>query len=86
MQMICGKCAVCNQVFDIVTAPMPVEAWANTAKARSACPWCGNRAGNLMAPSRPLTEAECAIKTKALQAAERHRGTPAASLGPDRDA
>lgn len=66
MQMMRAACARCSGVFDVCSLPMPAEAAIEATQARSICPWCGNRKGNVMASPRDLDEGERAIKTVAI--------------------
>jgi hypothetical protein len=73
MQMLRAKCAAGCGDFDVVSLPMPAELATKTMMARGACPWCGARAGNMMASPRPLTPEEIVIKQGALERDARRR-------------
>lgn len=62
MQMFRARCRDCQWEFDVVALPMPISKAAE-AMGKACCPMCGNRAGNVVAPSRPLTDLERAHKT-----------------------
>jgi hypothetical protein len=63
-QMMRARCQRCDHVHDLVALPLPADD-AIKAMVR-ACPMCGNRRGNTMAPARALTETEQVEKHNAL--------------------
>lgn len=58
-QMFRARCNRCRWLFDVVALPAAVEIVASVC-ASTACPLCGNRDGNRIGDSRPLTPEETA--------------------------
>lgn len=61
MQMFRARCRDCQWEFDVVALPMPITLAAR-AIGKTCCPMCANRVGNVVAPSRQLTDLERAHK------------------------